>query len=241
MLRMSAFVVSWPVFGVNLVPAPAKILFGVVLSFLIFPVVEVQTQNMALGVEQMVWLSIREVFLGVSIGFLARLFFFAVSIGGQVISVSMGLSASQLYNPAVGEQSTTIDQLYVALASLFFLAINGHHIFLAGLAESYKLVPVSYGLLNAAAFAHIGDIIQQITLIGVQLSAPVMISVLFSNLAMAVIGRAVPQINVLITSLPINILLGLLVMIVTVPFLIFQMNDILFQTTERLFQYLKAL
>ncbi len=238
---MSAFVVSWPVFGVPMVPSPAKILFGVVLSMLMFPIVEAQGLALAMSIENMVWLSMKEVFIGLSIGFLARMFFFAISIGGQTISVSMGLSASQLYNPALGEQSTTVDQLYIALASLFFLAINGHHIFLSGLVTSYELVPIGPGLLSAQAFSNFGQIMQQVMTVGVMLSAPVMISVLFSNLAMAVIGRAVPQINVLITSLPINILLGILVMIVTVPLLLTQMHDILHQTAERLFAYLKAL
>ncbi|MCB0386422.1 MAG: flagellar biosynthetic protein FliR, partial [Bdellovibrionales bacterium] len=171
--------------------------------------------------------------------FLARAFFYVLSVAGQVISVSMGLSSIQLFNPAVGDRSSAFDQFLVGLGTLFFLAINGHHIFLGGLRDSFHLVPLSGDLISTAYFGQMGAIVHEITMIGVRLAGPILIAVLFMNIAMAVIGRAVPQINVLITSLPVNIMVGFLVMFVSLPLIIWQMHDLVDLTAERVFQMMK--
>ena len=152
LVRMSSFVVSWPVFGVSTVPSTIKILFAFVLSILTFPVIKWNGLPHDIGSYLMVWLFIREVFIGLSIGFLARFFFFAFGISGQIISISMGLSNTQLFNPAIGERATPIDQFQVMIASLFFLSVNGHHLFLSALMDSFDIVPLSQDLISVNSF-----------------------------------------------------------------------------------------
>ncbi len=237
LLRMTAFIVAWPVFGTNLVSTPIKILFALALTFILYPVVGYKQLNPEALVEIV---AVREIFIGLSLGFLSRLFFFAVGIAGQLISITIGLSSAQLFNPAVNENSTSIEQFHLILASLFFLSINGHQMLLSALAKSFEFVPLSAQFINIKAFGQLDVLIQEIFLIGVRLSAPILISILFLNLAMAVIGRAVPQMNVLVTSMPVNILVGFVVLFVTVPLLLGQMDDLVSITFARLFQVMKA-
>ena len=240
LIRISGFIVTWPVFGVNLIPSPAKILLGLAISILIFPVIKWDGVSGQLDSLVIVWLAVRELFIGLVTGFLARMFFYVFNIFGEIVSVSMGIASAQLFNPALDSRATAMEQFQVALATLFFLAINGHHLFLSGIIDTFRLIPLDPGGLDLMALKSMGVIVQDVMIIGVQLSAPVLISILFMNLSMAVIGRAVPQINVLITSLPVNILVGFVVLIVTVPIVIWQMNDIMELTTTRLFQILRG-
>ncbi len=240
LLRVSSFVVAWPVFGTEGIPAPIKILFALAMTMIIFPVVGWNQVRDGLETDVLAWLCVREVFIGLCIGFLARLFFHAVQVAGEIISVSMGLAGAQLFNPSLGGMSTAIEQFYVILATMFFLAINGHHLLISGLVDSFRMVPISETLLSLSQFGGVGAFVQEIVLVGLKISAPVMISVLVMNITMAVIGRAVPQINVLITSLAVNILVGFAVMIITIPLLLWQMNDLLEVTTLRLFSLLKT-
>ena len=241
MMRMSAFVVSWPVFGVPNVPNTLKILFALLLSMLIFPVVDHSALNEELLSTQIMILAVKEVFIGLVFGYLARCFFFAIRIAGELISITIGLSSSQLFNPAFGGQVTSIEQFKIVIASLFFLAINAHHLLIGGLIDSFRVIPLSGELLNLSHFNSIGIFMQEIMEIGFSLSAPVLISIFFVNVGMAVIGRTVPQINVLITSLPVNILVGLFVMTVSIPLLIWQMEGLMELTTTRLFAFVKEL
>ena len=119
LLRVSGFLVSWPVFGVESVPPQVKILLGLLIAFILFPAVGWQQLQGDLGSQQLFWYAIREVFIGLAIGFLARAFFYVFAVAGQIISVSMGLSSIQLFNPTVGDRSSAFDQLLVGLGSLF--------------------------------------------------------------------------------------------------------------------------
>jgi flagellar biosynthesis protein FliR len=241
LVRVSAFIVSWPVFGVPMIPNIIKILFALVLAIVLFPVVEWQTISADLGSTALIPMVVREAFIGLFIGFTARMFFFAVNIAGQMISLSFGLAGAQLLNPSFNEFSTVVDQFQVLLATLFFLAINGHHMLIAGLYESFELLPLGLLELQTSSLANFGYIVQQILELGLKMAAPVVIAILLMNVVMAVMGRAVPQVNVLVTSIPVNILVGLVVMIIALPLMVTEMDQLLLVTSERLFQFLREL
>ncbi len=240
LLRMISFVVAWPVFGTSSVPTPVKVLLSLAMTLILFPVVGFRQLPTNLGLEMLVTVALREIFIGLSLGFLARMFFFAIGIAGQIISVSIGLSTAQLFNPSLNDHAAALEQFHLLLATLFFLSIQGHHMLLSALIKSFEYAPLSTAWFSPTVFGSLGQLVQEVTLMGLKLSAPVLIAVLFLNLAMAVIGRAVPQMNVLITSMPVNVLVGILVLFVTVPLLIAQMDDLLAHMVGRLFQVIKA-
>lgn len=240
LLRMIAFIVSSPIFGVGNIPVQLKLLLSLTLTFILFPIVSWRDINGELLSNEIIWLAGREVFIGLCLGFLSKLFFFAVSSGGMLISISIGLSSAQMFNPAIGEQSSVVEQLKVTLATLFFLAINGHHMLLSALVQSFTLVPLSTAGLNLQVFRDMAALGQEVLLIGVKIAAPIMISVLLMNLAMGILGRAVPQINVLITSWSANILLGFLVLFVCLPFFFDEMKGTINTMTLQIFDVMKA-
>ncbi|RME16388.1 MAG: flagellar biosynthetic protein FliR [Bdellovibrio sp.] len=240
LMRMSAFVVSWPVFGIQKVPAPVKILFALVMSLVIFPVISWKQISVDLESLHIIWLVGREIFIGVAFGFLARIFFFAISIAGQIMSTTLGLSSSQLFNPAMGEQTSSLEQFEIALATLFFLFFQGHLIFISGLVESFQFLPLSMKGIQLQSGIHFSEMVSSVMLIGFKLSAPVLVSIFFMNISMAIIGRTVPQINVLITSLPVNILVGFIVLIFSMPMLVWQFKDVLNVSIEQVFGLMKT-
>ncbi len=239
-LRIIAFVVAWPVFGSGAVPAPVKVLLALTMTMIFFPIVSFQNVDLMKIDDNLVFLSIREVFIGLALGFIMRMFFFAVSIAGEIISVSMGLSSAQLFNPALGTSGNVIDQFQMGLATLFFFAIDGHHIFISGMAQSFQIVPVAAIGVNAQAFGTIQTMFQEVILAGLKMSAPILVAILLANLAMGILGRAVPQINVLVTSLQVTIFLGFAILIVTIPFMFGEMSVLLNLMAERFFQFMKV-
>jgi len=186
------------------------------------------------------WISLREAFIGLTIGYLSRIFFLALSISGQIMSISMGLSGVQLFNPTIGERATALDQFQILIGSLIFLAILGHHLFLEALMQSFTLVPISTSGLSFELFKSFGEYLDIITAIGLKLAAPVMVSIMIMNIMMGIIGRAVPQINVLVTSMPVNILVGFIVLIVSIPVIMGQMQGIVELSHVSIFKLLKS-
>jgi flagellar biosynthetic protein FliR len=111
---------------------------------------------------------------------------------------------------------------------------------LTALYKSYDFAPLSTVWFSPQAFGSMGQIVQEITLMGVKLAAPVLVAILLVNLTMAVLGRAVPQMNVLITSMPVNILVGVLLIFVTIPLMVWQMDELTQETVAQVFRLLKS-
>ncbi|XGC80370.1 flagellar biosynthetic protein FliR [Bdellovibrio bacteriovorus] len=241
LLRMIAYVFSSAVFGSPTVNTPVKVLLSIVLSILLFPLVKMGNVDYALISNDIIGLAIREMIIGLSLGFLTRLFFFVVTMTGDLVSMSVGLSASQLYNPMLGSHGNTIDQFYSTVGTLVFLAINGHHMLISAIAQSYDIVPVASMNLNLTAFADVAMYGQTAMIMAIKMCAPVLVTILLVNLAMGILGRAVPQINVLVTSMPVTILLGMTVVFLCLPLLVLEMNGLVEITAGKLFDVMKQL
>lgn len=240
-LRLGAFFFAWPIFGTETVPTPVKILLSLTVSFIIFPIVGWKKLQIGLTDSQIVVLAFKEVLLGLALGYFCRMTFFALAMGGNIISISMGLTSAQLFNPSLGTEGNSIEQFKVMLGSLFFLFIDGHHMFLTAITKSFEMIPITRQSISAVPFGSLGSLLTEISSIAIRIGAPVMVSVLFINIALGLAGRAVPQINVLVTSMPVNILVGMFAMIVALPLFTMEVGQLLELMTTRLFQLMKAL
>lgn len=244
LMRISAFLMSWPVFSQMSVPNPTKILLSVVITFCVFNTIPRDGVPSSALESSLIWLSARELLIGLLMGFASRLVFYAIEVGGHIIATSMGFASATVFNPASGASSTVIERFYLALLTLLLLTLNVHHFFLATLVESFREVPIqSLGIDLAALNAEGGSgaMLQAVMVTGLQIAAPVMVLIFTLNIVMGIVGRAVPQINVLITSLPVNILAGLAVLVMTLPALIFSLDKDLAQYTDVLMRFMRSL
>lgn len=240
LIRMSSFVVSWPVFGVETISPHIKVLFATVLTMVIYPTLKWTPYQVEAVNSGLVLLVLREAFIGLAMGYLARMFFFAFRIAGEMVSQAMGLSAASVFNPSMGGQTSSVEQFYTSLATLFYLAVNGHHYLITGLVRSFQWAPAAVLSLNVSQFTGVAQMTQEIIEIGLRFSAPVVISILVINLVLGVVGKTVPQLNVLVTSFPINIMVGFFLLIITMPMLFDEMGEFLALSTTRVFQLVKT-
>lgn len=241
LLRMISFVVSSVVFGSGNISVPVKILLALVLSMVVLPSIHLAPADSLRMVEDVVLLSAREVLIGLSLGFLTRLFFFTIGMTGELVSVSIGLGQAQIFNPMMGSNSNTVEQFYNTLATLIFFAANGHHLLISAIAQSYELVPLAQMKLNVGPYAEIATFAEEMMIMAIKMCAPILGAVMITNIAMGVLGRAVPQINVLVTSMPVTLMLGFVLMFLCIPLLVTEMNGILDVTHTKMMLVMKAL
>lgn len=241
LIRISACVVTMPILGGENIPPQIKILTSLVLSMLVFPIVGWKQLMGTQYSDFILWLAFKEVLIGIILGFSCRLFFFALTLAGEIISLSIGLSSEQLLNPVAGGRSSAIQQFYLFIGTLFFLSIDGHYYLVTALITSFSTLPLSLGGFEMLSAQQIGMLGTEIILAGVKMGAPIMATIFFTNLVMGVIGRAVPQINVLITSLPVNIMVGFFVLLVSIPLMLMSMDDLIGASVEKLFFIMKEL
>ena len=240
-LRIIAFVVAWPIFGTPLMPAPIKVLLAVVLSVALFPVVKMQNLDLIKIGDGLIFISIREIIVGLFLGFLLKFFFFAVSIAGEMMGISSGLASAQLFNPAMGTQTNVMEQAHLILATLFMLAFNGHHLFLQGLAQSFDLVPISDMGIKYAGFSGLSLAVRDAFFMGIKMASPVIVAIFVTNMTMGLLGRAVPQLNVMMTSFQVTIVVSITVFFISMPLIVSEMDGLLQMMAERFFSVLKVL
>lgn len=240
LLRLSAFFVTWPILGSEAVPAPVKILTSLVVTIIVFPVIGYKKLQVGIVDNQIIILAAREITIGVIIGFISRFFFFSLAMAGQIISVSMGLSSAQLFNPGLNLEGTAVEQFKVMLGSIFFLMINGHHLLITAIVKSFEFAPLGIATISFAGMSDLASVMTIISTIAIKIAAPVMVSIFFVNISLGIAGRAVPQINVLVTSMAVNTLVGFGAMIIALPLFVTEISDIVNETTTRLFQLMKS-
>jgi flagellar biosynthetic protein FliR len=238
--RISAFFVTWPVLSMGHVPGFAKILFSFAVALVMFPLVAWNKLDQRTVEDLYIFLLMKEAFVGVVLGFTTRIFFFAIESCGHMAADAMGLTSAQVLDPMVESRTSVIEQFYTIFVTMFYLLINGHHYFVSGLFKSFEMVPVNGLGVSLLSLGQSGEFLQSIFVIALKLAAPIVVSIFAMNIALGVIGRAVPQMNVLITSLSVNILLGLFLMFISLPLVLDSLPGFLNQTLEGVFAVLKA-
>lgn len=243
LLRMTSFVVSSAIFSSPSISVMVKILFSVVLTLCVFKTVGTNEviARVSESQEQLILLSAREILLGLVLGFFTRIFFFALSMAGEIVSISMGLGQGQIFNPMMGSMGNAIEQFYIGIGTLLFLALNGHHMLIQGLVKSFSTSPLAVLEFHFETFAEVVLKAQEFFVLGIRISAPVLISMIIVQIGVALLSRAVPQINVMVTSASVAVMLGMLIIFISLPLLVMQMTGLLDFTTAEFFKLMKVL
>jgi len=241
-IRITALIASFPIFGLQGIPNSTKVLLSLMIGIVLFPSVKMINSHFGGGLNTgFLWLGFREAMIGLILGSVARLYFMSINVAGQIMSNSLGLSSAQVFNPMLGSQSNTLEQFQVTFAMLLFLGFNGHHILLTAINESFKVIPMSFDMIKWEGVKTAAAMGSDILSLGLRLSAPVLVALFLTQVSMGVIGRVVPQINVLVTSLHLTIIIGLFVIFMTLPFFLEGIHEMERQMGEYLFRIMKGM
>ena len=161
---------------------------------------------------------LRELAIGFAIGLVAQLVFGGVELAGQLSGVQMGVGLATLIDPHNQDQITALAQWCNLIALLLFLAIDGHHLLIRAVAESFATVPIGGSFPASAGPAMVLSLAGGMFTLALKIAAPVMVLLLIVNGAMGVLAKLIPQLNVFIVGFPLNVGAGLLVMAAALPF-----------------------
>jgi flagellar biosynthesis protein FliR len=210
-LRVSGFVLTAPAASETVVPGRVKIVLTLALAFLLAPLVEVPAGLSIFSAAGML-AAVLELLIGVSIGMVVQLAFEALIFAGQSISLTMGLGFATLVDPQRGAQVPVLGQMFMIFGTLIYLSINGHLMLLGALAESFHTLPIG---------AHVGqDFLMSVVLWGARvfdtgllIALPAVIALVIVNLALGVVTRAAPQLNLFGIGFTIALLSGFFVLL----------------------------
>jgi flagellar biosynthetic protein FliR len=211
LFRMSGILVLTPVLGGAMVPVKVRVMLAMVLSLALFPMVESTPIVMPMTLSKLVLGLGGELALGLICGFMVNLVFLAAQMAGEVLARQMGISLGDVFNPLFEVQTPVVGQFYYLFAVVIFVSMNGHHILVKGLLGTFERVPLMGATFQPAMVSKMAGLMGHMFILMLKLSAPVLVSLLLIEVALGIIARTVPQMNVLIVGFPLKICVGLII------------------------------
>lgn len=241
LIRLTSFFLIAPVFNLRGVPNIFKIGLGFFVSLLVIQVVGIHT-SITFDSNYLL-LIIKEVLVGILLGFVAALFMYALQIAGGLIDLMMGFALANVIDPQTGAQMPIMGNFKYLIAILIMLATDGHHLLLRGILNSFLLVPLQ-GFLSfsdGTISQTLIDFFVNSFVIALQIAAPLAASLFLMDVGLGLISRTVPQMNMFVVGIPIKILASFAILLFVLPgfgYLLRQLFSELYDSMELLTQML---
>ncbi|OQY10251.1 MAG: flagellar biosynthetic protein FliR [Marinitoga sp. 4572_148] len=208
--RIVGLTVSAPVIGSRTIPTTLKIFFALFISWITLPLVNLNVPD--LPIFYLITILIINFLLGVLIGLIAYIPIAAIQFAGQFFAFQMGFAMAGIFDPISGEESPIIGQLAFLIGIFAFLSFKMHIILFQIIMNSFQTIPIIFSL-NMKFFPEIISMFGKVFEVGAQLAIPMSAFMLAVNVSLGIVSRMIPQINVFIVGIPLNILVGILILL----------------------------
>jgi flagellar biosynthetic protein FliR len=212
-LRVGGFVLAAPIASEVAIPARIKIVFTLALAFLLAPLAAAPASLSIFSAAGMLT-AVQELLIGVAIGMVMQLAFDGLTFAGQTISMTMGLGFSTLIDPQRGASVPVLGQIISIMGTLSYLAINGHLVLLGALANSFQTMPIGAANIDRDFLLAVATWGARIFETGLLVALPAMIALVIVNMALGVVARAAPQLNLFGIGFTVTLLCGFFVLMV---------------------------
>lgn len=216
-VRVLAWLSFDPLLGNRSAPGSIRLALALVLTVAIVPVLP-PAERLSLMSGDGILILLQQIAIGAALGFTLRILFAAVELAGNFMGLQMGLSFATLFDPINGAQTPVVAQFLVLSTALILFAFNGHHLVIGALARSFEDIPVSADL-GAAGFAMVANWASTLFSTGLHIALPVTAALLATNLAIGMMTRAAPQLNIFAVGFPLTLGAGFLVLYFTLAYL----------------------
>lgn len=218
--RVGATLMIMPGTGDSFTPTQMRLMFALAFSFVVAPLVLDYLPAQPESTMAMMLILIKEVFIGVFFGTIARIMIAILDIAGMIVSIQSAMANAQIFNPQFATQGSLMGAFLSMTGMVLFFAFGLHQIMLAGIIQSYEMLPAVNWYFPAEDFARaMAGYFAQAFIVAVQLVMPLFVIILMLYVAMGILGRLMPQLQIFIFLIPIQVTLSLLIMITTLHLL----------------------
>jgi flagellar biosynthetic protein FliR len=218
LVRTATMLAVFPIFSAGQIPQLVRVAIALVISFVLYHVVPAMAPLPDLGALFAAIVS--QVLVGLIVGFVAYLVFMGIQFAGEIIDIQIGFAVANVINPLTQQQVTVIGEFQLTLATLVFLISDSHLLLLQGIGGSFNLLHLPYVSLDPSVAHNIVTFLTQAFLIVFKISAPPAVALFLTNVALGLMARVAPQMNVFVVGLPLQIAVGLITLAIGVPLLV---------------------
>ena len=216
--RILGFIATAPLWSSNGVPARTRLILGLAIAVALTPSLPLMPVVQPASLTGL-WILAQQMLIGIGMGFAVKIVFAAFNVAGEFIGTQMGLGFATFYDPLSSAQTPVIAEFINLLALLLFLSMNGHLLYLATLAQSFSAIPVSATPIAAGSWLNLAELGSRMFSAGLLLSLPVMAALMITNVALAVLTRAAPQLNLFALGFPLTLLGGFFALAISLNYM----------------------
>ena len=206
-----------PVFGARGVPSLVRLGLAASLSVIVYPLIYAAKPPIPIELLPYVAVVLKEVLVGLVIGFVIYTLTAVLQGAGQLIDFQMGFTMGAAIDPVYGVQSPMMGNFQMILATMLLLATNSHHYLIAAMVKSYAYIPINPSNLPSN-YLFYAQLVAQVFALAIQISMPVFGALLVSDVGVGLLSRTVPQLNIFSIVFPVKILFGFIVLFFSIPF-----------------------
>ena len=214
--RLMGLLYAAPFFGSRNIPNMARIGLAFLSAFIFAPVI---LPLRAEPPDLFTWVAllVLEILVGLAMGFVSSLLFYAIQVAGQFIDMQLGFGFANVVDPQSGIQVPVLGNYLQIIAMLIFILLNGHHWLIQAVFYSYQVVPIGGATVNAGMPEVISYLFLSFFVMAIRISIPVIGAVMLADVSLGIISRTVPQMNVFMVGMPLKIIVGFFVVALAVP------------------------
>ncbi len=227
-MRIGAMFAAVPIISARSVPVRIRVLLAFIIAWILVPVIPKPPVIDLISAEALL-IGVYQVLIGVAMGFIVQMVFSAFIIAGQSIAMAMGLGFASIVDPQNGVQVPVVSQAFLIMATLVFLALNGHLLLIEVLADSFKRLPVGPFVISQEGLWQLVSWGSTMFVGGMLVALPAVAALLLVNLAFGVTSRAAPQLNIFAVGFPVMIMVGMAFIILTLPSIIDHLSRLMLQ------------
>ena len=239
--RISGIFSSAPIFGARNVPLIAKAGLALLLSYILVPLITQTNITIPDALLPYAVVAIAEFLVGLIMGFACSFIFYGIQMAGVLLDTQIGFGMVNVLDPQFGQQVPLVGNFKYILAILVFLASNSHHLFLSAIVYSFKIIPVTKGIFSPEIASNIiVDMVTSIFVIAIKISLPVMVAILLTDVALGILAKTMPQMNIFVVGMPGKIIVGIFILSLALPFYIAFLEVIFSEVFHNMYRLLES-
>lgn len=217
--RLSGIMLCAPFFTGGYMPVHIRVVFTFFATLALTPALALGNIPTGIGLGSIAAILLFEILFGLVIGFAALCIFAGLQFGGQIIAFNIGFAMINVIDPQTQVNMPIFSFIINYIGLLLFILINGHHFFLLAVYESFTTLPIGGFVLDGPLVNQIVGFTASVFLIGLKIAGPIIVVIVVVDVIVGIIGRAAPQLHILVIGMPLKILVGFAVLSVSLYFL----------------------
>jgi flagellar biosynthetic protein FliR len=237
LVRCAGIFMIAPIFGRRNVPSTFKVGLALMMSIILLGIVEA---DLAVYTDMFGYtlLIIKEAVVGFLIGFVSYIVFSSIYVAGQIIDMETGFGVVNVLDPQNNIQVPIMGNFLYIIALVIFVTIDGHHMIISALFKSFEMVPLGEVTVSINTVKDLIKILGDTFIIGFKISAPVVTAVFLTDIALGILSRTMPQMNVFMVGIPLKIAVGMFTLMIMVPVFAIILDSIFTNMEEGIFRVL---